>query len=310
MKSPTKLIVLSLSVFFLYSCNKKHDESKKEDYPKIPAYVNFSLGKNTLTSQKTTSLTLFGCNTSLTSSNKHWNGPKEFQWEKSNQVLSGIPYGDRIDSITKKPYYISKYYIASPPILKFDQTDTVNSNTVYDIGIVTPDEFSFDGESPTQMAYLDYSILKPMHIDYIDINFDKSLDSLGVGYVPFRVECNDLPWIDTDRIKGGKGGSGIGSLEKGNIHAEQLFLPYYFLDKAENDRKYLNTKVTILNDILLNYKIKFIVGNDSLETINLKDFYFNPKKPDSLRIVAFPRTDTPSGCVRPKAGGGPFEGVN
>ncbi|MBL4642244.1 MAG: hypothetical protein JKY44_01500, partial [Flavobacteriaceae bacterium] len=172
-----------------------------------------------------------------------------------------------------------------------------------DIGLVTPDEFSYDGKAPVQMVYLDYSILKPMHVDYIAIKFDKSFDSLNVGYVPFRVECDDLPWIDTEHIKNAKGGSGIGSLKKGDLHAEQLFLPYYFLDKSNNDRKYLDTKVTLLNDVLLNYKIKFIVGKDSLETINLKDFYFNHNKTDSLRVIAVKRTDIPSGCAKPKSKG-------
>ena len=90
-----------------------------------------------------------------------------------------------------------------------------------------------------------------------------------------------------------------------------MFLPYYFEDKSENDRKYLDTEVTLLNDILLNYKIKFVVGKDSSETINLKNFYFNPKKPDSLRIIAIARhkDSIPSGCIKPKSGGGPFGGV-
>lgn len=300
MKSATKLIALSLSIFLFYSC---HHKTQKKEYPKIPGYVNFSLGKNTLANKKTHSITLFGCNTSVIAKGKNWNGPNSFQWETSNQVLSGIPYGDQIDSITGKPYYISKYYIASPPVIKFDKTGNMNSNTLYDIGLVTPDEFSYDGKAPVQMVYLDYSILKPMHVDYIAIKFDKSFDSLNVGYVPFRVECDDLPWIDTKHIKNAKGGSGIGSLKKGDLHAEQLFLPYYFLDKSNNDKKYLDTKVTLLNDVLLNYKIKFIMGKDSLETINLKDFYFNPNKTDSLRVIAVKRTDIPSGCVKPKSKG-------
>lgn len=306
MKTPTKLIAFSLSLLFLYSCHKKHDKSDKKDYPKIPAYVSFNLGKNTLNNTKPTTITLFGCNTNVVAPSENWNGPTTFLWETPDQVLSGIPYGDQVDSKTKKPYYVSKYYIASPPILKFDKTGQMNSNTLYDIGIVTPEEFSFDGKNPVQKAYLDYSILKPMHIDYINIKFDKSFDSLHVGYVPFRVECNDLPWIETDRVKGGSGASGIGSLKKDTPHANQLFLPYYFEDKAEDDRKYLDTKVTLLNDILLNYKIKFVVGKDSLEIINLKDFYFKPNRPDSLKIVAIKRNDVPNGCIKPKAGGGPY----
>ena len=298
MRSSTKFITLSLSIFLFYSC---HHKAQKVNFPKIPAYVNFSLGKNTLASKKPHTITLFGCNTNIIVNSENWNGPNTFQWETPNQVLSGIPYGDQVDSKNGKPYYVSKYYIASPPVIKFDKTGKINSNTLYDIGLVTPDEFSYNGKAPVQMVYLDYNILKPMHVDYVDIKFDTSFDRLNVDYVPFRVECNDLPWINTKRIKNAKGGSGIGSLKKGNPHAEQLFLPYYFLDKSNMERKYLNTKVTLLNDVLLNYKIKFIIGKDSLESINLKDFYFNPNKTDSLRVIAIKRTDIPSGCIRPKS---------
>ncbi len=296
MKPATKLILFSLSFFLFYSCNHK---AQKVTALKIPAYVNFSLGKNTLASKKPHTITLFGCNTSVIAKGENWNGPDTFKWEASNQVLSGIPYGDQMDAKTGRPYYVSKYYIASPPVFKLDKTNTVNSNTLYDIGLVTPDEFTYTGKAPVQMVYLDYNILKPMHVDYINIKFDTSFDRLKVGYVPFRVTCDNLPWIDTKHIKNAKGGSGIGSLKKGNPHAEQLFLPYYFLNKSNNDRKYLDTQVTLLNDVLLNYKIKFIVGKDSLESINLKDFYFNPNKTDSLRVIAIKRTDIPSGCVKP-----------
>ena len=149
MKSANKLILFSLSVIFLYSCNKKHDEPKKEDYPKIPGYVNFNLGESTLPNKDAHTITLFGCNTSVTANSNYWNGPKTFQWKKSNQILSGVPFGDHKDTATGKPYYVSKYYIASPPVFKFK--DSVVS--LYDIGLVTPDEFTFDGESPTQMVY-------------------------------------------------------------------------------------------------------------------------------------------------------------
>ncbi len=312
MQSPTKLIVLVLFLFLFYSC---HHKTTKENYPKKPAYVNFTLGESTLPNKDAHTITLFGCNTSVTANSNYWNGPKTFQWKKSNQILSGVPFGHQKDSSTGKPYYVSKYYIASPPVFKFKD----KAISLYDIGLVTPDEFSFDGKSPTQMVYLDYNILKPMHVDYIDIKFDKSFDSLQVGYVPFRVECNDLPWIDTERIKGAKGASGIGSLEKGNPHAEQLFLPYYFEEEStsyespETKRKYLDTKVTILNDVLLNYKIKFILGKDSLVgSINLKDFYDPKKKVNSLRAVAIARhpDSIPSGCVKPIAGGGEYEGID
>lgn len=264
--------------------------------------MNFNLGTTTIADKGDHTITLFGCNTSITANSKYWNGPTKFQWKKSNQVLSGIPFGSQVDSATGKSYYISKYYIASPPVFKLDKSNSLNSKTIYDIGLVTPDEFRYDGKSPVQMVYLDYNILKPMHVDYIDVKFDKSFDSLHVDYVPFRVECFDFPWIDTKHIKNAKGGSGIGSLKKGTLQ-DKLFLPYYSekipkKDEPEYIRKYLDCEVTILNDILLNYKVLFKIDGSLKESINLKDYFFSSQKKDSLRIIAIPRDSLsiPCGC--------------
>ena len=309
MKSTVQLFTFIALVLLLTACHKKQKHTSN-DHPKNPAYVSFSLGETTLPNSGSTTLTLFGCNTNLMNTDTTlWHGPQRFQWKKSNQVLSGVPYGSRYDSVSKKPYYISKYYIASPPIIKFDQTNSINENTLYDIGLVTPDEFQFDGKAPAQMVYLDYSILKPMHVTYFNIDFG-DIDR----YIPFRVECSNFPWIDSDQIQNAQGGSGIGSLKKGT-HQDQLFLPYYFeevstsYEATEKKKIMLNTKVTLLNDILLNEKIFFLVGKDSLETINLNSIYNPNAKGQTLKLIAIPReaTDIPDGCKKPKTGLGPYE---
>jgi hypothetical protein len=302
MKSTTQLLVLVFSLFALQSCHKKKHHPSQANYPKEPGYVSFNLAESTLKNKNEHSITLFGCNIALTKDSADWHGQQTFQWNTSNQVLSKVPFGKRRDTANNKEYFISKYYIASPPV--FGEKD---GKTLYDIGLVIPDQFTFDGIKPVQKIYLDYSVLKPSFIKYIPIKFDASIGTSQIEYIPFKVECNDFPWYDTDRIKNGMGASGIGSLTQEG-HSNRLFLPYY--DEGKNE-EVLNCEVTILNDILLYYEIKFVLKNgakDSLvDQINLKTYYENHGL-DSLQLKAIrrPKDSIPCGCQKPKASAGPY----
>lgn len=293
---PIKLTTTILLCLLIFTSCKKENHATFNSYEK-PGYVNFSLGKSTLPNKNAHQITLFGCNTVLDTASTEWHGQKTFQWNESNQLLAGVPFGYQRSS--GKEYFISKYYIASPPVLKFDSTGKMNSNTLYDIGLVTPDEFKFDGGAPVQMVYLDYNILKPVHITYFDIDFG-DIDM----FIPFRVECFDFPWRERNGIKNGEGASGIGSLKKGT-HAVKLFLPYSVNENGE--KKFMDTRVSLLNDIILNYKFKFVIDEEFVDSINLKELKeMNFKGP--IKIVAIERDsyDIPSGCKRPESGKGPF----
>jgi hypothetical protein len=295
MKSPTKLIASCFSFFLLCSVAMAQNNYK----PTNTGYVNFNLGGTTLHHAKTQDLELFGCNTSITLGSKFWNGPNGFEWNKANQVLSGIPYGLQTEDSTKEEFYVSKYYIASPPVFK--PNGQKDPNTLYDIGIVTPDEFVLDGVKPVQMVYMDYNILKSMYIEYIDITFDSSFDELGVDFIPFRVECNDFPWQDANGIKGGKGASGIGATHKDSTNVSKLFLPYYYSNGSEGKgttpilKQYLNCEVTLLNDILFHYEVFFVVNGQKYTSLNLKDH-----KNEQISFHAEYREELPSGCVKAK----------
>lgn len=295
MKSLTKSIALSLSLFFFSLVAIAQNTS----LPKTSGYVNFSLGETTLPHAKTQSLALFGCNTNITIDSKLWNGPKGFSWNKANQVLSGIPVGHQLDSITKKPYYVAKYYIASPPVFKAGGQN--DPTTLYDIGIVTPDNFVLEGKKPVQMVYLDYNVLKPMFIKYIEVEFDSSFDKLGVDFVPFMVECNDFPWREANGISGAQGASGIGSFTKDSTNIGRLFLPYYYPNDTEGNtttnsiEKYLDCEVTLLNDILFHYEVFFMVNGEKHTSLNLKAF-----QNEKISFHAEYREELPSGCIESK----------
>ncbi len=238
-------------------------------------YVNFNMETSTLPTEYQTKgqgVTLMGCNTFISNADStYWNqAPNGLKWECRDQVFHNLPYGYRIDSITNAPYFVSKYYIASPPVIKKEK------QSKFDIGIVTPDNFVFKGNKPVQYVYMNYNILELTEIQYIPIIFDSSFDLWKVSKVPFTVECKNFPWLDQSNYNQAQGASGIGYLDKEVLQLKQLFLPYQskkgFLSETE---KYLDCKVTILNDILFHHEIYFKVDGVKTYSINLKDYFLN-----------------------------------
>jgi len=287
-------IFLTFLIVYIF-CFSISIHSQNNYIPSKTGYINFTLNSNSLKKNSSQAIHLYGCNTSFTiDSAAVFNPENKFykkqalHWNTKNQVVNNIPFGHQKDTINGKDFYVSKYYIASPPVVN-------KSAGIFDIGLITPDEFTFKGDKPSQMVYLDYNILKKMKIEYFPINYSKSFDKLNINLVPFKVECKDFPWTNKKNIKNAKGASGIGALNrKKNI--DSLFLPYYF-DKKKN-KKILDCKVTILNDILLDHKILFVhPDGKKSETINLKDYYNSNYKSTKIKLKAFKRRKQPCGCV-------------
>ena len=271
------------------------------------AYVNFNVGSSKIKPQeeyKLQGVTLFGCNTIVSNTNnKYWNkAPNGLVWDTKNQVFTNLPYGKQIDQPTKESYYVSKYYIASPPVFIRGKNGQPDSSTQYDIGIVTPDEFVFDGDKPVQQVYLNYNILELMKIEYIPVVFDSSFDSLMVDIIPFKVECKDFPWLDKTLYNYAKGASGIGSLNRKLPYPEKLFLPYYEnnLTPIEN-KQFLNCEVSILNDILFHREIFFMIDGEKKSSINLKEYYNKHRNDKEMKIKLHCeyRKELACGCKEP-----------
>ncbi|MDY8135008.1 hypothetical protein [Aquimarina sp. 2201CG5-10] len=270
-------------------------------------YINFNVGSSEIQPQKEYSsqgVTLFGCNTIISNnSTENWSeAPNGLQWNTKNQVFANLPYGYQIDKKTNAPYYVSKYYIASPPVFLRNKEGKPTPNTQYDIGIVTPDEFVFKGDKPVQSVYLDYDILKLVKIKYIPVVFDASFDLWKVDVVPFKVECKDFPWLDKEVYNDAQGASGIGSLNRKIPPLTRLFLPYYEDEVTPNQSKqFLDCEVTILNDILFHHEIYFKVNGEKRYSINLKDFYNKHKNDKKMEITLYCdyRNELPCGCKEP-----------
>ncbi len=270
-------------------------------------YVNFSLESSSIQPQKGhrhQGITLFACNTIITNDSvEHWKGnPKGLEWNKNNQVFSNMPYGYQLDKKTNAPYYVSKYYIASPPVFHANQKDKSTTKTLYDIGIVTPDEFVFKGDKPVQKVYMDYDVLRLMYIEYIPVEFDASFDLWKVDIVPFKVECIDFHWLEKESYDGAMGASGIGYLDRNTASLKKLFLPFYKIEDMEyTETSYLDCEVTILNDILFHHEIFFIINGEKKRSINLKEFYELYHTDENMKITLHCeyRDELPCGCKEP-----------
>lgn len=283
---------------------------KKEQKVKVksgPAYVNFSLGKAPTANPGRQELSLYGCNTEVTTRDRYWNNQKDLQWNVSNQVMTGVPHGWQ-ETEEGEAYYVSKYYMASPPV--FDTLNKGYSDQMERaiIGLVIPDQFTFFGERPVQKVHLDYEILEPVYLNFVGIDYDyvddegnPSASDLGVNLVPLNIQCKDFRWLnngDTYSIMDAKGASGIARIknEKGQ---RQVFLPSY----KPNGEECLDCEITILDDILMKYEVFFVDGEGAekrlVKSISLTDFYQAYGNQRKIRLFTRLRTELPAGCKEP-----------
>lgn len=241
-------------------------------------FVNFNVGSSPTDNESLQPVTLFGCNNTIFET--------KVKWGNRNQVVGGIPYGPGV-SKSGKEYFVSKYYVASPPAYRSmkDKQDPY-------IGLVVPDRFVFQGERPAQIVNLDYKILKPTFLQDIPVDFNYSKDDIPscnsqkVTSIPINTVCRDFPWNI-----GAEGASGIGQLTSDGGTA---FLP--FLHKNKDP---LKCDVTLLDDVLLNHEAYFFSNRKLTKTVNLTELY---EKSQVMKLICIPRApeDIPAGCVAPE----------
>ena len=259
-------------------------------------YVNFNLGQYPTAGVSPLHQTvyLFGCNTKYATTMGRWQGIDSLSWDTNNQVLKDVPYGYRQGK--NYPYYISKYYMASPPL--FHSNNHAKDTTVT-IGLVLPDRFTFYGDKPVEIVHLDYSILQPVWLTFITTNYDYTDDlnptscaDYGVDLIPLNLECTDFPWATTAEIPDGKGASGIAEIyNKPNLNG-------IFLASNKKGEDFLQCSVSILDDIILDYEVYYSIDGVLSKELDLTNFYLNHPSNPSVNLVCIPRTEPPAGCVK------------
>jgi hypothetical protein len=287
--------LIATSSILIFSKATQAQEQKLEVEPY--GYVSFSLGKSPVQPAQQQELSLFGCNTQLsTRSLLNSDGKSNLSWNKEDQVMQ-VPYGHRKNG--NKEYYVSKYFMASPPVMQIMDAAPNKKDTLANIGLVVPDRFTLFGEKPVQRVYLDYNILEKVYLNYVKVSYDYKASpkdttcrDLGVDLVPLNIQCVDFPWDSTKAIKGAKGASGIGRLRINS--SEKVFL----LSRQKGE-DFLNCGITILDDILLNHEVSFSHADGSeSKSLNLTDFYENSDHKGVIQLSCKSRTSLPSACKK------------
>jgi hypothetical protein len=277
------LLTLVTSIFYLSTLAQ--DEKLIENET---AVVNFDLRTAPTPNYGRQEISLMGCNTEVTSRDRYFLGDTNLKWGASNQIFKDVPYGWQTDE--GRSYHVSKYYLASPPVMK-----TPYDGKQVNIGLVLPDHFSFFGDKPAQLVRLDYSVLEPVYLNFIPVEYETKEDSsclkLGVNLIPLVIECQDFNWRSDGPTPAAKGASGIARI-KNEDNQRQVFLPSY---QYQDD--YLNCNLTILDDIILKHDIWFKTSEGLQKSINMTQFYSNPvMKNTSILLHCKSRNVNPPGC--------------
>ncbi|WP_286756225.1 hypothetical protein [Roseivirga sp. UBA838] len=288
-------LLIALSLLLSSKCQNTGEDEREHRF----GYVNFNLGESPVSSPGRQELSLYGCNTEITTRGTIWNGQENLEWNTKNQVLENVPFGYREEDGRK--YFISKYYMASPPVMELMTANAGEKAARANIGLVIPDQFTFFGEKPVQIVHLDYTILEPVYLNYVEVDYyfrpgknEMSCGDLGVDLIPLNIRCKDFLWRNkpsTGSIQEAKGASGIGRLknEKGQ---NQVFLPSY----GPNGEDCLDCTITILDDILLNHEVFFATEDGFSKTISLTDFYKKNGHEMPIPLACRPRFELPAGC--------------
>lgn len=259
------------------------------------AYVNFNLGASPVPDPGTQEVTLFGCNTIVRK--------EKLVWDEKNQILEDVPYGFQ-EAEDGRIYYVSKYYMASPPVIQQTETKAQKKDSTVHIGLVLPDRFTFFGEKPVQITHLDYTILEPVYLNFVNVDYhyddgiNPTCGELGVNLVPLNIQCDDFRWLNknaTAGIRDAQGASGIARIyNKPQQH--QVFLPSY---RKEGD--FLDCGLTILDDILLDHEVFFATEQGLVKSIDFTEFYEDsPVLNKDIKLACRVREIPPAGCLEPE----------
>lgn len=239
-------------------------------------------------------LTVFACNNTAVS--------LDMQWGTDN--IREVPFG--LEFAGDQPYFISKYYIASPPL-----PNQFVSGTPLILGVLSQDHFRLDGGPEMAEVFMDYRLLKPVQLGFLPVSYQSSergeascLD-LGINQIPINIRCPEFEYTAYgQKITGQKKGlgKGIGQLARvktktGELKDHgQLFIP---LDVA-SQKPLKDCTVEIVNDIMFAHQVFFGKASDHQSIINLTQAYERHQHSgESVGLYCRPRpVDQPAaGCV-------------
>ncbi len=245
---------IAIAVITLASCAQK-------------ASINFT-GKAPVKYQHNQQpLTMYACNnTSIAHSIK---------WGEDNPKR--VPYGRQMKD--GQAFFISKYYIASPPL-----PNKFVAQTPLILGVLSEDHFTLQSKNQQVDIYMDYQLLEPIQLAFLPVDYaSESNDTPSclaqdINQIPINIRCPDFKYTAQGEQTTGQShglGKGIGQLARvKNKEGElttggQLFIP---VDIDTGDALH-NCTVEIVNDIILDHQVYFGSAESFQQKIDLSQAY-------------------------------------
>lgn len=224
------------------------------------AYVTFSGAAPKKYESDSQPLTLYGCNNTKVAHN--------MQWSKSNK--KEIPYGHQ--SNDGKDYFISKYYVASPPL-----PNTFSPDQPLILGVLSKDHFSLTEADQNVDIVMDYTLLKPIELGFLTVDYSHEEDGVAscldqeINVVPINIRCPSFEYASGGKTGLGKGIAQLDRNAKDGVLGKhgKLFIPLNVESKVPLE----GCTVEVLNDIILEHEVFFGTPDNHQEKINLTQAY-------------------------------------
>ena len=222
-------------------------------------------------------------------------------WGSDNPIK--IPFGPQAKD--DREFFISKYYIASPPL-----PNKFVAKAPLILGVLSEDHFTLKKPNQQVNIFMDYQLLKPIQLAFVPVNYISNKNEIpycleqNINKIPINIRCPAFKYTTYGKETTGKSiglGKGIGQLARinkaGQLTAEgQLFIPIDIKTKKALE----HCTVEIVNDIILEHQIYFGTAESHKQKIDLTQAYQAYKKsgkPVTLYCKARPENEPAAGCL-------------
>jgi len=216
-------------------------------------------------------LTVFTCGGGAYQHHMGWTGDNPIE----------LPYGWQGNGDGR--YFISQYYIASPPL-----PNQFVAKTPLILGVLSQDHFTVDDPTATVEVFMDYRLLEPIKLGFMPVDYTGGVNTLaqgaascldlGVNQIPINIRCPEFTYTAYGRSVTGREtglGKGIGLLSRKTDKAGlmldegQLFIP---LD-PNTDVPLDQCSVELVNDVLPDHQVYFDTDRGLEQTLDLSAAY-------------------------------------
>ena len=218
-----------------------------------------------------------------------------------------VPFGrqDDFGSELSDEYYISQYYIASPPL-----PNNFDPGKPRILGVLSSDHFSQETRGEIRTINMDYRLLKPIEAGFVKVDYssgdDQILDCIeqGIDTIAINIRCPSFEYTEYGTRKTGKKiglGKGIAQLQRakdqeGHLTDKgDLLIPL----NVESKQPLTDCTVEIVNDIIQHHQVFFGTADQHTAKIKLTEAYDDYHRRNQhlqLYCRARPADEPAAGC--------------